>query len=211
MTSPSEGPAIPPAIEPEGAGGDEDDPVAPASDPDVIGPGRLSRRSFVVRATAAIGALTAAIVGIPVAAFGAIPFFRAKTPIRLLSDAVAPTLRSEEWTSAGAVDDFEVGVPRLVPLQRQVTDGWTTETATVAVYVVRETEADLVSFDIHCTHLGCPLAFSSGAGQFVCPCHGGTFSIEGQVTGGPPPHPMLRYETRVVDGEIQVGPLEAGA
>jgi menaquinol-cytochrome c reductase iron-sulfur subunit len=160
---------------------------------------------------AAIGGLITAIVGIPIAAFAAMPFFRAKTPMRLISDAVAPTLRSDEWTSAGAVDDFDVGVPRLVPLQRQVTDGWTTETATVAVYIVRETETDFVAFDIHCTHLGCPLAFSSGAGQFVCPCHGGTFSVEGQVTGGPPPRPMLRYETRVVDGEVQVGRLQEGA
>jgi menaquinol-cytochrome c reductase iron-sulfur subunit len=211
MTSAGDGSALPPADEPEGAGGQPDHPAGMAGDPDVIGPGRLSRRSFVVRAMAAIGALTAAIVGIPVAAFGSIPFFRARTPIRLLSDAVAPTLRSDEWTTAGAVDDFEVGVPRLVPLQRQVTDGWTTETATVAVYVVRETETDFVGFDIHCTHLGCPLAFSSGAGQFVCPCHGGTFSIEGQVTGGPPPHPMLRYQTQVVDGEVQVGSLQEGA
>ncbi len=35
----------------------------------------------------------------------------------------------------------------------------------------------------------------------------GQFSVEGDVVGGPPPRPMAQYECRVVDGEVQVGPL----
>jgi len=77
--------------------------------------------------------------------------------------------------------------------------------------VVRETETETRAFDIHCTHLGCPLSFSSGAGKFVCPCHGGNFDIEGNVTGGPPPRPMIQYAVQVVDGNVQVGALEPGA
>ena len=72
---------------------------------------------------------------------------------------------------------------------------------------MRETETDIKAFDIHCTHLGCPLAFASGSGTFLCPCHGGSFSIEGEVLGGPPPRPMAQYEVQVVDGEVQVGRL----
>jgi Rieske Fe-S protein len=45
----------------------------------------------------------------------------------------------------------------------------------------------------------------------VCPCHGGSFDIHGQVTGGPPPGPMNRYLVRVVDGIVEVGPLEKEA
>lgn len=165
----------------------------------------LDRRSFVIRAIGAIGALIAAIVAVPVAGFASVPFFRAKTPIRLLSDAVPPTLRSDAWASAGPLDDFDVGQPRLVLLQRDVTDGWMTSLNEVAVYVVRETEEEVVAFDIHCTHLGCPLAFASGSATFVCPCHGGSFDVQGDVLSGPPPRPMIQYETRVVDGEVQVG------
>ena len=169
--------------------------------------GRLTRRSFVVRAIAGIGALIAVIVGIPVAAFAAMPFFRSKTAVRILSDSVAPTLRSTEWADAGPIDDYKVGVPKLAPLQRTVSDGWNSGTETVVVYVVRETDVDVTAFDIHCTHLGCPLSYSSGAQRFVCPCHGGTFDIEGVVMGGPPPRPMMRYETQVVDGNLMVGQL----
>ena len=173
--------------------------------------GPLTRRSFVVRAMVAIGALIAAMVAIPVAGFAAMPFFRARTPMSLLSGMVTPTVRSQAWADAGSVDDYKVGEPHLVPLQREVNDGWVSGTTTVAVYVVRETETDFRAFDIHCTHLGCPLSFSSGAGKFMCPCHGGNFDIEGNVTGGPPPRPMIQYAVQVVDGNVQVGALEPGA
>ena len=175
------------------------------------GQGALTRRSFVVRAMVAIGALIAAMVAIPVAGFAAMPFFRAHTPMKLLAGMVVPTARSDTWTDAGPLTDYKVGEPRLVPLQREITDGWVTGTTTVAVYVVRETETETRAFDIHCTHLGCPLSFSSGAGKFVCPCHGGNFDIEGNVTGGPPPRPMIQYAVQVVDGNVQVGALEPGA
>ncbi len=98
----------------------------PEAEPSREGPAALTRRSFVVRAMAAIGALIAAIVAIPVAGFAAMPFFRARTPISLLSGMVPPTLRSEAWADAGPVDDFKVGEPHLVPLQREVIDGWVT-------------------------------------------------------------------------------------
>ena len=184
------------------------DPVDPQS---TETGGTLNRRSFVIRAMAAIGGLTAALVAVPVAGFASVPFFRSKAPIALVSGAVPPTLRSDLWTSAGALDDFDVGVPRLVPLQREVVDGWVSGVSDVAVYVVRETEEQVLSFDIHCTHLGCPLSFASGSGTFVCPCHGGQFTIEGNVLSGPPPRPMAQYECRVVDGEVQVGQLVGDA
>jgi len=173
--------------------------------------GPFTRRSFVIRAMAAIGALTAAMVAIPVAGFAGVPFFRSKQPIALVSGAVPPTLRSDTWADAGAIDDFKVGEPHLVPLQREVADGWVSGVSDVAVYVVRETETDVKAFDIHCTHLGCPLHFASGSGTFGCPCHGGQFNIEGDVISGPPPRPMAQYETRVVDGQVQVGQLIAEA
>lgn len=202
LPDPADDPA--PAAEPAPAAAPAQE-AAPADES--IATRRLDRRSFVVRAIAATGGLTAALVGIPVAGFAAMPFFRAKTPIRLLSDAVPPTMRSEEWATAGAVDDFKVGEPRMIPLQRSVVDGWNTAVEPVAVYVVRQTETDFETFDIHCTHLGCPLAFASGSATFVCPCHGGSFSITGQVLSGPPPRPMVQFETRVQDGEVQVGPM----
>jgi menaquinol-cytochrome c reductase iron-sulfur subunit len=191
---------------------DSSPPVAPGSPTDPAPPEvDVSRRRFVMRALAGIGALIAALVGIPVVGFAAMPFFRARTAPQLLPEMVPPTIRSDVWSAAGELDEYAIAEPQLVPLQRQISDGWVAGMAPAVVYLVRLTESEVVAYDIHCTHLGCPLSYSSGSGSFVCPCHGGSFDINGEVTGGPPPGPMNQYLVRVVDGIVEVGPLEKEA
>lgn len=171
----------------------------------------LSRRNFVVRVLGLIGGAIAAVLGIPVVGFASAPGWQAKAPVRLLSTSIVPTLRSSALTSVGRLADFEVGVPQYVKVDRPVVDGWVAENAPVGVHVVRTSETDVAVFDPHCTHLGCPLAWSTGSRSFVCPCHGGSFTQDGEVIAGPPPGPMLRYETRIQDGEVFVGELQEGA
>lgn len=171
----------------------------------------VSRRKFVLRVLGVIGGAIAAAFAIPVVGFGTAPGWRSKTPIKFLETSVVPTLRSSEWTSVGQVTDFAVGEPSYVEVVRNVTDGWISEAAPIGVHVVRETDTDIAVFDPHCTHLGCPLAWSSGAGTFVCPCHGGVFNAAGEVVSGPPPHPMIRYDTRIENGEIFIGTLQEGS
>ena len=171
----------------------------------------FSRRTFFLRALAGIGGAFAAAVAIPVIGFGTAPFWREKPQLNLLASAVTPALRASGWSSAGRLDDFTVGEPRLVTLSRQVVDGWVKGEAEVAVYVLRTGLSEAVAFDHHCTHLGCPLAWSGGAKRFLCPCHGGAFDATGNVVAGPPPRPMLAYDIQVAQGEILVGALAEGA
>jgi Rieske Fe-S protein len=44
-----------------------------------------------------------------------------------------------------------------------------------------------------CTHAGCTVGYN-GANGFRCPCHGGTFDVNGNVTGGPPPSALPSYQ-----------------
>ena len=174
-------------------------------------PEELSRRAFFLRALTGIAGAFTAAVAIPVVGFGTAPFWRSKEPFSLTSHAVTPALRASGWSPAGKLADFTVGEPRLVTLTREVVDGWVKEEANVACFVLRTGEAEAVAFDHHCTHLGCPLAWSDGAKRFLCPCHGGAFDIAGKVVAGPPPRPMLSYASRVEGDEIMIGALEAGA
>ncbi|OBV29143.1 ubiquinol-cytochrome c reductase iron-sulfur subunit [Helicobacter sp. CLO-3] len=42
-----------------------------------------------------------------------------------------------------------------------------------------------------CTHLGCIPAYRKDDEEFLCPCHGGRFTIEGiNIAGTPPPRPF---------------------
>ena len=44
-----------------------------------------------------------------------------------------------------------------------------------------------------CTHNSCSVVYSQSGNNFVCPCHSGTFDINGAVTSGPPPAPLKKY------------------
>lgn len=171
----------------------------------------LSRRRFIVRVMSVLSGAIAALLAIPVAGFATAPGWQTRTPPRLLSTSIAPTLRSDEWTAIGKVADFEVGVPKYLEVARHIVDGWVTDKTPIGIHVVRTTDADVVVFDPHCTHLGCPLAWSTGAKAFECPCHGGSFKPTGEVISGPPPRPMFRYETRIEGGEVFIGTLVEGA
>ncbi len=197
-------PAVAPEVQDAPAPGD----AVPPGD-DAAGP--LSRRSFVLGSLAAVGGVTAALLAVPVIGYATAPGWRASTPVRFLSTSVAPTLQGDTWTKVGALTDFTVGVPKYVLVERHIVDGWVQENAPVGVHVVRKSDIEAVVFDPHCTHLGCPLAWSEGAGSFVCPCHGGSFGMDGIVKSGPPPRPMVQYETKVVDGNLFIGALPAGA
>jgi menaquinol-cytochrome c reductase iron-sulfur subunit len=95
----------------------------------------------------------------------------------------------------------------VVPV-RQITDAWVSGDAPVAAYVYRRSASEVIGFDIHCTHLGCPLDYVGAARRFLCPCHGGVFDREGDVMAGPPPRPLARFAARVEDGEVFLGGLE---
>jgi cytochrome b6-f complex iron-sulfur subunit len=45
--------------------------------------------------------------------------------------------------------------------------------------------------------LGCQVEWKRDQEEFVCPCHKGTYAIDGTVLSGPPPAPLhelaLRY------------------
>lgn len=168
---------------------------------------RLSRRTFVLRSLAVLGGGIAAVLALPIAGFATAPGWKSRTPIRWLGTSVAPTLRSDDWTSVGRLSDFVVGVPQYLEVERHTVDGWVAETVPIGVHVVRQSEADVSVFDPHCTHLGCPLSWSTGADTFVCPCHGGSFSGSGEVVSGPPPRSMIRYATRIEGDEIFMGEM----
>jgi Rieske Fe-S protein len=59
-----------------------------------------------------------------------------------------------------------------------------------------------------CAHLGCPVRWLiiEGHGEFLCPCHGGIYDINGGWVGGPPPRGMYRYAQVKIeeDGKLYV-------
>jgi cytochrome b6-f complex iron-sulfur subunit len=92
--------------------------------------------------------------------------------------------------SAGMVDDIPLGQAKVVPMGSKPT-------------IVVNTEQGVTAFSAICTHLGCIVAFDSGNGTIVCPCHDGRYNpTTGAVISGPPPGPLAPVTVTVEDGEI---------
>jgi cytochrome b6-f complex iron-sulfur subunit len=56
-----------------------------------------------------------------------------------------------------------------------------------------------------CTHQGCIVSiFDSGSGQFICPCHGSHYDINGKVTQGPALAPLTKYQTQYANNVLVI-------
>ncbi len=149
----------------------------------------MTRRSFLGYGVAAVGAFIASVLGTSTALFASSPVFGQKRG----SDI-----------SLGAITSFEKGVPKLVDFTVKRRDGWVSEDTAKAVWVVRTGDNSFITYNPRCTHLGCAIAWNRDANAFKCPCHGGVFSLEGEVMAGPPPRRLDRLENRVEGGKLIV-------
>ena len=72
---------------------------------------------------------------------------------------------------------------------------------------IEEIQSNLNVLSSSCAHLGCPVRWliREGEGEFLCPCHGGIYNINGEYVAGPPPRDMYSYDFEVrEDGTVHV-------
>jgi cytochrome b6-f complex iron-sulfur subunit len=72
------------------------------------------------------------------------------------------------------------------------------------VYVVRK-GGHLYALRSVCSHKACQVKPAAGADEFVCPCHGSRFELDGAVTKGPATRPLWHYAiAKSADGRLTV-------
>lgn len=118
--------------------------------------------------------------------------------------------RKASWRRLGRLAEFPVGSVReaIVPdAADRVADTGVPPWAAApqqAVYVWRPKEDQVIVFSRACTDLGCPVNYDPGSRCYLCPCHGGIFSIDGQRLAGPPDRPLHRFEVRTRDSVVEI-------
>ena len=162
----------------------------------------MTRRTAFTVGVQAVGGVAVLAVTLPAVGFAVAPLFEEQ---------------AEPWQSVGAVSDFSPDTYRPVVLTAVEGIG---ETGKTTAYVRQgypdipglpegyeaESPNDYIAISTRCAHLGCPVRFVQSAGNFICPCHGGVYGFLGERIGGPPVRPLDRFQTRVTDGEVEVGP-----
>jgi Rieske Fe-S protein len=150
--------------------------------------GASGRRSFLVRSIVAVQAAMGAAVTFVVGGAALGPSFAA---------------RPSSWLRATLLADLNDDGPTPITLRITKQDGYRQVVERRVVYVQRDGDAVRV-LDSTCTHLGCRTRYDAGAKQFLCPCHGGAYDVDGTVVAGPPPAPLRQIEARVEDGHVVV-------
>ena len=70
--------------------------------------------------------------------------------------------------------------------------------------LVRVGESEWKAFSAVCTHLHCTVQYRASTRQIWCPCHNGTYDMNGRVVSGPPPNPLTEYAVNVRGDEVWI-------
>jgi cytochrome b6-f complex iron-sulfur subunit len=99
-------------------------------------------------------------------------------------------VRTESIVTAGPVAQFKPATVTAIP-QGQF-------------YLACLEDGSFLALSRTCTHLGCSVPWDEEKHKFVCPCHGSTFSLTGEVLTAPAPRPLDIYLVRIENGIVRV-------
>ena len=116
--------------------------------------------------------------------------------------------REPQWIDVGELAALPAGTPEEVVFRRNRIDGWKVLSEKTTAWVVKFGEDKVVAYGPQCTHLGCAYHWDDQNKNFLCPCHTSTFGLDGSVLSGPAPRPLDRYETKIENSHLMVGPLQ---
>jgi len=158
-------------------------------------PGTTTRRRFLSYITQALLAAIGLLLAAPAIAYVWVPLRRRGT--------AAST--EEGFADAGAIADLPVGQWRLVTIDVVRRDGWQQKARTQHAVWVRRTDGETATvLSPICPHLGCQIEWHKNQSEFVCPCHKGVFTSNGEVVAGPPPRGMDELPAQVRAGRLLV-------
>ena len=125
--------------------------------------------------------------------------------IRFVTYPLRKSATDESWSDVGPIGDFAsltAPVAKTITLERR--DAWQTTSSQTAVYVLPPKDGQLRILSPICPRLGCSVRWDDGADKFICPCHAGSFTADGDRIAGPPPRSMDTLEAKVEDGTLKV-------
>jgi Rieske Fe-S protein len=141
------------------------------------------RRSFLRWAIHGMGAVFAAVLGLPALAY--------------LVDARNRPAPNREFRTAQGIklNELEVGVPRQGVIRDIRRDAWTLHPNDIIgrVWAVKLPTNEIKVFTTICPHLGCSINLDPPPNtSFTCPCHGGKFHLDGSLDTSVPNNPAPR-------------------
>ena len=168
-----------------------ENPESVSQNPTKAEPSLQKRRSFLGALLALGSAFVGALLSVPLIRFAIFPLIRRTTDLKS-----SPVGSLSEFTS--------ITEPAMRTIQIEQIDGWRKTVSEKIVYITKDQQNQISVLTSICPHLGCTVPWNKEKKQFVCPCHGGTFSADGSRVSGPSQRGMDTLETSVQDGQLLV-------
>ena len=150
-----------------------------------------SRRSFLGVLLGLGSVFVGALLSIPLLRFALFPLLRRTTELK--------------ESPVGALTEFSsLNEPVMRTIQIEQVDGWRKTISEKVVYVTKDSQGQLRVLTSICPHLGCTVPWNKEKHEFICPCHGATFTPEGTRVSGPSLRGMDPLETSVQNGQLLV-------
>jgi Rieske Fe-S protein len=143
---------------------------------------KMTRRELMVRGSGLGMAAVGVMLSIPALGFLLSPLFTKSRTV---------------WVTVGPIDDIQIGQPTALTAMLPPDQGWPVPAQPRIVYVVKLSESKILALSNICTHMQCNVHWDQAIGQFLCPCHGGLYTLDGTNVGGPPPLPLAQWVHRI--------------
>jgi len=168
-----------------------ENPESVTQNPTTAEPSLQKRRSFLGALVALGSAFVGALLSVPLIRFAIFPLIRRTTDLKS--------------SPVGSISEFSsLTDPAMRTIQIEQIDGWRKTVSEKIVYITKDQQNQLSVLTSICPHLGCTVPWNKEKKQFICPCHGGTFSADGSRVSGPSQRGMDTLETSVQDGQLLV-------
>ncbi|MDX8407653.1 MAG: ubiquinol-cytochrome c reductase iron-sulfur subunit [Mariprofundaceae bacterium] len=175
-----------------------------------------SRRRFILGSFAIMGAIAASLI-YPIARYLLFPLTKG-----------LPRL----WTRLTMPDQMDTDVPVFISYKVHRIEGYLEENIPKGIWLIKPSDnlsnqiasrkntlkfpdvgwanqkTDLVAFSPKCPHLGCNVHWSSDDHEFLCPCHGSRFALDGHVTDGPAPRGLDTLPVRMNENQLEIMDME---
>jgi Rieske Fe-S protein len=173
---------------------------------------RFPRSKFLEATTLGLGGVITGIVTVPIV-------------VTAVGDPFVQDVTGE--IDIGPIEDFPEGQFVIATFVADPEEGEVSRrTAYVRNNGMKDGQPSFTVVSNRCVHLGCPvqvnglvlneekkeikegeativeLTPTTAASGFGCPCHGGQYDSEGNVTAGPPVRALDRYRFAIVDGRV---------
>ncbi len=152
-------------------------------------PEKITRHKFLGYAVGIFSGLIGLALGIP-----------------FIASFIGPSLRvrAGRFTKVADLDSLPQGRPVSLSYLDVTQDAYIRSQTVRSVWAIKKSPSEVTVFSPTCPHLGCHYNWSSGQGEFICPCHGSRFAPDGKVLGGPAPRPLDTLPVQITAGALYV-------